>query len=1193
MKVLKIFGGIIGALALLVIGAAVIVPLVVNPNDYKAEIESLAQEHTGRQLTIDGDIKLSIFPWLGAELGRVTLGNAPGFAAPYFAQIESMLVRVKLMPLLGREIEMDTVEVNGLKLELAKNDKGVTNWDDFAKASGTTNGTAQEPKSESGTPIAILALGGIDLRNAALSWNDASTGALIKVQNLQAQTGAVTLGQPIELALEFDVDGLAPGVSGHVQTRALVSASADQQSFAATGIEFLAKLRGASLPGGQAEIKGSAKRSAFDTASQKAQVEQLKIVANGLAVGDMVADVEVQTSANMDLGTQVLALSDLRATGKLGGKTLPEGGLPFEVVTSGQIDLGQQTLGFGNIQLSLPAIALDGITGSANVEAALAGALSSQHFKLTVTSARGNFKGTALPEGKLDLEAKTEIDLDLANQTLSLANTTINAANMDGKLDLQVTQLLGDLQAKGKLVLARFNPRSLMALAGQAAPATRDPNVLTSASLKTDFAATRTSLSLDKLDLALDDSRMQGKASVPDLTKQALVFDLRVDKMDVDRYLPPNSAAKAKKGAAQSGSAKTAGAATPGAAAVAASGLPVEMLRALDLNGRLRVDSLRAMQLSLKKVDLGLKAKGGLIEVKPLKAALYGGKYTGAMALDARGKTTKISVDEHLTGVRADRLLKALAIDPGVNLSGGASSLSLKANATGDTIKQTFSFKKLDLKADLAGKDFPKGRLKFGLSADVDLDLAQAALKASNLVVSFAGAKLQGNVAVSKFTSDPRFTANIVMPKFNPRKVIAALGQKAPRTADKRALGSAELAMNAAGSFSSIDLKDIKLKLDQTSLTGSLGVKNFSKPAIKFDLKVDAIDADRYLPPAAKPKKQSSKRKKKTNAATPGAAAALLPVELLRALNLDGQLRIGSLKLNNLRLSKMRFTAKAKDGHVSLHPLNANLYQGKYKGNVRIDASGKRPKITLDETLSNVQAGRLLKDLNGVAALTGRANASAKLVAYGPDERTLRKTVTGNAAFAFKDGVIKGVDMLSLICGGIGQLAGGLSGGKVDAGALLGSLLQQIGKSSNKSKSKQSSTADGTKFAELAGTVQVKKGIATNRDLNMRSPLLRVGGSGRANLVTERLNYLATASLVSSCQGQGSTDQNLRGIDIPVKITGSFSKPRYEPQLAGLFNSSRSNRKPAAARPSKKKATKPQDAINDLLKGGLKGLFGN
>ena len=81
---------------------------------------------------IEQDLSLSVFPWLGIETGGVRLGNAEGFTAPSFAEIDQLGLKVKLMPLLSRQVEVDTLVVKGLRLNLEKDASGKTNWDDLA-----------------------------------------------------------------------------------------------------------------------------------------------------------------------------------------------------------------------------------------------------------------------------------------------------------------------------------------------------------------------------------------------------------------------------------------------------------------------------------------------------------------------------------------------------------------------------------------------------------------------------------------------------------------------------------------------------------------------------------------------------------------------------------------------------------------------------------------------------------------------------------------------------------------------------------------------------------------------------------------------------------------------------------------------------------------------------------------------------
>ncbi len=127
-KALKI---LVIALGVAIVALAITVALLIDPNDYKDEIIAAVKENTGRELRIEGDLKLSLFPWLGLETGGIELANAPGFGEQPFARVAAAGVRVKVLPLLQRELVVDSVTLDGLVLNLMRNRAGTTNWQDL------------------------------------------------------------------------------------------------------------------------------------------------------------------------------------------------------------------------------------------------------------------------------------------------------------------------------------------------------------------------------------------------------------------------------------------------------------------------------------------------------------------------------------------------------------------------------------------------------------------------------------------------------------------------------------------------------------------------------------------------------------------------------------------------------------------------------------------------------------------------------------------------------------------------------------------------------------------------------------------------------------------------------------------------------------------------------------------------------
>jgi len=136
----------------------------------------------------------------------------------------------------------------------------------------------------------------------------------------------------------------------------------------------------------------------------------------------------------------------------------------------------------------------------------------------------------------------------------------------------------------------------------------------------------------------------------------------------------------------------------------------------------------------------------------------------------------------------------------------------------------------------------------------------------------------------------------------------------------------------------------------------------------------------------------------------------------------------------------------------------------------------------------------------------------------------LKKTLDGTAALKLADGALKGID-----------IAGSIRGAKARLGALRGEQTQAA-------DSKQR-----TDFSELTATFRIANGVARNNDLDMKSPLLRVGGEGEINIGADSLNYLVKATIVGTTRGQGGREsEELKGITVPVRIAGSLSAPSYK-----------------------------------------------
>jgi len=254
-KLLKIILWLVLVLVVVIVVAAVVLPMVVDPNDYKDEIATAVEQQTGRTLTIEGDIGLSVFPWLGLDIGPTRLSNAEGFTEPDMAEIQAVQVRVKLLPLLSNQLEVDTLQLSGLRLHLGKDKQGVSNWDDMVTASADTK--AAEPATTSvdstggGKGLDALTIGGIEVTDARIDWDDQSSGSKYVVNDLSLTTGAIVPGDAFDLDMQLQLTAMQPPLDARLALQGEVLLAADLKALSITALTLQVDASGATLPAGE------------------------------------------------------------------------------------------------------------------------------------------------------------------------------------------------------------------------------------------------------------------------------------------------------------------------------------------------------------------------------------------------------------------------------------------------------------------------------------------------------------------------------------------------------------------------------------------------------------------------------------------------------------------------------------------------------------------------------------------------------------------------------------------------------------------------------------------------------------------------------------------------------------------------------------------------------------------------------
>jgi len=293
-----------------------------------------------------------------------------------------------------------------------------------------------------------------------------------------------------------------------------------------------------------------------------------------------------------------------------------------------------------------------------------------QRYQLEDLRLSGEASGEPLQGKTLTFSAQGQLLADLAADVAEWTSLKFTANQLRGLGEVKARDLQDQPKITGALSIAEFNLREFLESIGQQLPAMADSTTLTKAELVTRLAGTSTSLTFEDLNLKLDGSTFTGQIALSDFAKQAMRVDLKGDKLNLDRYLPPpekdDSASAARDNEVQATTAALVGSGTTPLpdkptqhAWSSESILPIKALRALDTRVNLNIDSLTVMKLPVDNFAVKARAAGGLLTLEQLRGGLYNGRLDASASLDVRPQMPLLTAQTNLAHVPIESLLKS------------------------------------------------------------------------------------------------------------------------------------------------------------------------------------------------------------------------------------------------------------------------------------------------------------------------------------------------------------------------------------------------------------------------------------------------------------------------------------------------------------------------------------------------------
>ncbi|SFM25356.1 AsmA protein [Ectothiorhodospira mobilis] len=451
-----------------------------------------------------------------------------------------------------------------------------------------------------------------------------------------------------------------------------------------------------------------------------------------------------------------------------------------------------------------------------------------------------------------------------------------------------------------------------------------------------------------------------------------------------------------------------------------------------------------------------------------------------------------------------------------------------------DPAGQRYALRQMVTRMDARGEALP-APVEARLEADLVADLASGLAKVERLTLDALETHWTGLVEVTGLDGNPRVHGELRSGRFNPRKVLKALEMEPPETTDPQVLTQAALDLAFDMQGERVDVDQLLMTLDQSTLSGRAGLQGFAQPAVTFDIDLDRIDLDRYLPPAAE---GESGDHGGSGAGTGGGGgdgagawpdtSIALPMDTLRGLDLDGTFQVDDFRVSGLQMQGVSLKVKARDGRLDVESIRGNLYDGSLEGRLGLDVRQDTPAYSAEAALSSVRIGPLLEDLTGDGKLTGTGDVNLSLSTRGDSVRALVSALDGKGDLRFRDGAVQGINIAQVI--------------RRAEARLRGRDLEE------------EDAPRQTDFTELTASFTIDDGLVRNDDLQASSPLLRVRGQGEVDLPPRRLDYRVDTNLVATLEGQGGRPlDNLRNLNLPITVGGTFDDPRIGLDLESVL----------------------------------------
>ena len=1151
LKVLKKLLLVIVTLFVLFIAVILVGPSLINWNNYKADLTNEVELLSGRKLIINGDINISVLPAPAIVAHDVSLSNSVGASAKNMFTLKSLEVRVALGPLLSGQVKVKTVRLIDPVIELQRFADGHTNLDFFFIKDQSKEETSEvqiadtelaeaNENSQFGEKISKFSLDNFSIENASLNYRDDVLGRVEKIENFDATFAAASPSGPFASAGNMVVGGLpleyTISVDKIIEERTAplsltISSKPGQTKTSFSGavigldetprFEGLVRTTGKNLAqlvqfvSPRSALPGLLGQEFGIEASVAASAEAADISELSISLGDAVAkgsaglNIKGTPSANIDIALDSLDLDSWLAFPKIKA-----------MVTDSQIKEKNQTSG------------TEGETSAVSNMNSRLGTLYPSRKKLLpdVIDVTFNVTAESLAFSKgLVRQARLSAELSGGEVTISHAS-----ANLPGNasVDLFGFVLTDEFLPRfdGKMEVSVGNVRGMMNWLNIPMPSVPADRLLKMV-LSGNVEANQSKISLNKVDLQFDSSRLTGKTALYLDDRLSLDADLTLDRINLDTYLANSKTKSNLKVVSEDPKLSPVKKLKKGKETSSAS---LAILKNFDANVKSKIKTLVYGNTQIKSVDLDMSLQDGTVDVRHLSVEKMAGS-----TLKAKGSLSDFDGMPKMKGVR----LEAKFNDPSRFFRLLGKNIPMDSKALGT----------VELEGKIDGPVF---------NPSVVMELEGAGAK-----ITTAG-KISFLPLISGFDGDLKVVLGDLVGILNTLGVNYRLGGKP---------GAFDLDSKIKADGSGLILSNLKAHLGSVPVNGNVKfLLGGDKTKIEADLTSGRIALNHYFPvphealpkktkpsfPVARPAAGGLQEKiefKNLADFSPGRWPTN-PVDFSFLEDFDANIRFKSeaLAYGNYSIKNSMLDATVDNGVLKVSKFSGELFGGTIDANSTAKA-GSPLTIESAITLKEIRLEEGLLSAIGESPAKGRAALNIKFDASGYTVSDLVASLKGNGSIS-----LKGINVSG-------------KGKGTTFSSVLGLLfeLKDFGKKLSKSN------ASGG-VADITGTFNISRGIAQSSDFLLTASMGNGQAQGKVDLSRWLINMAGQFEFSPNFIGKILIDSGSVSPKLPFFIRGDLNAPSVKLDTSKLI-SGKLIKKGLDKLLNKK-------GVNDLLQNFLPGL---